>query len=53
LSSRSGRHRPPLDSAAELIELALARLKAGELDYANDVEDVLRKVPERADRSPR
>ncbi len=27
-------------------ELALARFKAGELDYANEVEDVLRKVPE-------
>jgi len=27
-------------------ELALARFKAGELDYTNEVEDVLRKVPE-------
>jgi hypothetical protein len=27
-------------------ELALARFKAGELDYANEAEDVLRKVPE-------
>src|SRR5437870_11115629 len=27
-------------------ELALARFNAGELDYANEVEDVLRKVPE-------
>jgi hypothetical protein len=27
-------------------ELALARFKAGELDYANEVEDVLRNVPE-------
>ena len=27
-------------------ELALARFKAGELDYADEVEDVLRKVPE-------
>lgn len=27
-------------------ELARARFKAGELDYANEVEDVLRKVPE-------
>ena len=27
-------------------KLALARFKAGELDYANDVENVLRKVPE-------
>ena len=27
-------------------KLALARFKAGELDYANEVEDVLRKVPE-------
>jgi hypothetical protein len=27
-------------------ELALARFKAGELDYANAVEDVLGKVPE-------
>ena len=26
--------------------LALARLRAGELGYANEVEDVLRKVPE-------
>jgi hypothetical protein len=25
---------------------ALARFKAGELDYADEVEDVLRKVPE-------
>jgi hypothetical protein len=27
-------------------ELALARFKAGELDYANEVEDVLHKVPD-------
>jgi hypothetical protein len=27
-------------------ELARARFKAGELDYANEVEDVLRKMPE-------
>jgi hypothetical protein len=27
-------------------ELAPARFKAGELDYANEVKDVLRKVPE-------
>ena len=27
-------------------ELALARFKAGELDYANEVEKVLRNVPE-------
>ena len=27
-------------------ELALARFNAGELDYANEVKDVLRKVPE-------
>jgi hypothetical protein len=27
-------------------KLALARFKAGELDYATEVEDVLRKVPE-------
>jgi hypothetical protein len=27
-------------------ELALARFEAGELDYADEVEDVLRKVPE-------
>lgn len=27
-------------------ELALARFNAGELDYANEVEDVLLKVPE-------
>jgi len=27
-------------------ELALARFNAGELDYANEVEEVLRKVPE-------
>jgi hypothetical protein len=27
-------------------ELALARFNAGELDYANEVEDVLRRVPE-------
>ena len=34
-------------------ELALARFKAGELEYANEVEDVLRKVRSSADRSPR
>jgi hypothetical protein len=27
-------------------ELALARFNAGEFDYANEVEDVLRKLPE-------
>ena len=33
-------------------ELALARFNAGELDYANEVKDVLREVPESsADRS--
>jgi len=33
-------------------ELALARFKAGELDYANEVEDVLPRCWSSADRSP-
>jgi hypothetical protein len=33
-------------------ELALARFKAGELDYANEVEDVLSKVPEQRRQIP-
>jgi hypothetical protein len=31
---------------AAQFELALARFNAGEFDYANEVEDVLRKLPE-------
>ena len=41
-----GTQRALTDVLHAQFELALARFKAGELDYANEVEQVLSKVPE-------